>query len=76
MIGTNYKWSISNPSTRKKLDIVLGSLDHHKNEPDTYSSIEKVVQPKKVFMPDIHRCIDKLIKDGFVGEINSFKRIN
>lgn len=72
-VGINYQWWRSNPSTQKKLDIVLGSLNHHKNEPDTYSSIAEEVQPKNVFMPDIHRCIDKLIKDGFVGEINSKK---
>lgn len=72
-IGINYQWWISNPSTKKKLDLVLGALDHHKNEPDTYSSIEEVVQSQNAFMPDIHRCIDKLIKDGFVGEINSRK---
>lgn len=72
-IGINYQWWRSNPSTPKKLDIVLASLNHHKNEPDTYSSIEEVVKDKNIFMPDVHRCIDKLVKDGLVGEIKSSK---
>ena len=57
-IGINYQWWLGNPSTKKKLDLVLGSLDHRKNEPDTYSSIAEVVKTENVFMADVHRCIE------------------
>lgn len=71
MLGVNIKW-ISNLSTRKKLDIVLKHLNHDKTEPDSFIEITDALKDD-VSLPDVHRCIDQLIKDEFVGEIKSNK---